>query len=1749
MAKKAILTAGIRFDPKDIDVSAIRKTLVQSVGQAKVAAARAGGGRRGSATAGGQKNIATETKKSIQFLKDYHSQVSQSDKATINYLKLLKQGAGGAEEFGAKIGQITTRFGAYLVSLKALFAIQRAFNESLEFIFKFDDALQDLQKVLKATPQGLEDVTGSLFKLAQATGNSVTQVAESFNVFIRTGQGVTKALEQTNAALIAVNISELNVTDSTKLVTSTMRVFGDELRNEIEALDILSVTADNAATSAGEIGRAVLRSGAAAQAVGVSYRELNAIVAATEEATKLGGARIGSALKTIFARIAANSKQLRDQANALGANIQVGDGVVTVFRKLEKIYGNLNKEQKTQIAQIVSGKRRFTEFNAIISSFGKTEVLLEKQLGAAGTAAAKNEIELQKLSTQATQAAATFAEFISSLTGLGRGAEGIGSIRDLIADTIGIVKLTGDGLNELLNITEQWKVDLFGISSIFKTLIKVGIFAFGIPKLKRIITGFKEFIGLGKLARQSLTQMSTAQGQVLQKVQQTNVARDQSVTKIVQEIRALKEMNAIMGRVVEKQKASAGRGGFFTGLLGRVKSTAAKATTTDSIKAIGAGAVLVGVQVVGDGLRRLGKEFEDQATNAGAANAAMARAGATAAELGTTFALMLGPAKGLIAGLLVFGTQIAINAVKTEKANRAFLDQIEKAEKNVVTFGEASEVGGELAKQAFVELAGSTGEAANAIFSQSVITARALEISKDRFVGLAAQLDRMATTIQAVESRLAGVGRATDLRNELRKAFEDIRRKQLGFQFDIQTGPVSAQFANVKRVIVESKTALESVVGEIQNAADFTFVLNQAQKAHEAALNDTSKTAREIVEEYGLQSQTLLKIIDEQTAAKQVLEDQFSIVSETVDKNQALADALQKTVDRQKAGIETLKKQEKSIEVIDATQRSIERSSKEIERINQQITRSKQQQKELTSQIAEATGIIEKQSKRDLKTISQAVIKYQQIAKEAQNSAKAIEAGIKKTQVGTELSKLELDVRKQMTQQQLNASTLAEKDAVNRKRLVNEELLKLKSLVSERENEIRVLAEREGFLRKAGKFGLAEQVKAARVKLEQAATKELLTLAKKAEIEVDVKLQIQAGEKIKQREQALLDFRLNAIDHILQREEQSAQRRIQFIEELGQTAAGRQFLQEEFRPSQFMEREFGLVGGIIVNELDKATEQAVAGMVERLETLKKSGIDAFQLLQEAQATRAAIEEKIDDATFRKREILINKVKDATDEVAKAEQKLVQERNKLPELNAKVIDAQKNLGTASKGVDDAMTNLRRAMSAASDAQADLAFNTLKAAHDARVATGSLGARGALGGLSSIFNQIVNTANVSGQKLLEIRAQLAKEELSIVQGQFNTVKGLGVEAATASADQFAKIQEGLGVAGAIAGGADVGRFTPDQIGEALKRKDLFEGVERRIAEFGLKELGLSADLLQTTESQMVRLAEISAQTGQAQVNAANSQVLAAQQELIIAEENRAVAKEELKVSINQLAVQESIVAAAHNTARVSALGFDQIALSASKQLSILNENRIATEQLGGLLQTVDNSIKNSTKEIVSSLSAQLAKIGSSLAARSSAGVPIPTVAGGSLNAGEFSGLMSAAKFEKRAMPAGSKLMLANTSETVLTRRQSKNLGLKSLPKRFAANGNAVSTDALTTAVGALINKLNEPGLVNQNINVQVDTERNVNVRGLDAIDGAMRRAFEEKTKQFAPREEQDAIGGIVTGLVEKLSELGVINSRGV
>jgi hypothetical protein len=345
-------------------------------------------------------------------------------------------------------------------------------------------------------------------------------------------------------------------------------------------------------------------------------------------------------------------------------------------------------------------------------------------------------------------------------------------------------------------------------------------------------------------------------------------------------------------------------------------------------------------------------------------------------------------------------------------------------------------------------------------------------------------------------------------------------------------------------------------------------------------------------------------------------------------------------------------------------------------------------------------------------------------------------------------------------------------------------------------------------------------------------------------------------------------------------------------------------------------------------------------------------------------------------------------------------------------------------------------------------------------------------GELNALNNAFVEVLNSANISLEQRISLERQLAEETLNFLQQAKDEIvqAGLGVFGQTGAENQdlgegiaglqfiaetlggsfenFLNLTKGelasvtdvllslpadfrqniLDVLSFLPSTVSIGGFNVDQLSQAIGQ--IGAGVA---PEEGLPSI---EELNGQQVEQLKRLQELALQDAQLQV----SQVISAQKELEAAQEAAEAAEilkerasEELE-NVRDAVLEESAILDLASQKQQELLAGVIAADDRNTLQAIEKEAQLFADQNIEFAKIGDNIVKG----IASLINARLAVIEAASNVAGNAGGHIPNFAGGNLTPGEAAGLLRAASREKRAMPGGAGLAVANTSEAIIPMR---------------------------------------------------------------------------------------------------------------
>lgn len=189
---------------------------------------------------------------------------------------------------------------AAMFVMKPLNAIRDAWASINETLVKTEDAVVSLQRVLNDDSLSNETISGKLYDLAAKYGQTFENANSIAQNFARTGMDWNETIKATEAALLALNVAELDATQASDGMIAIMQQFGYEASNLTGIIDILNKTADNYAVTTDKLLTALQRTGSSAKNANLSLQETVGIVTALSEATGRSGENLGTAVNSLI---------------------------------------------------------------------------------------------------------------------------------------------------------------------------------------------------------------------------------------------------------------------------------------------------------------------------------------------------------------------------------------------------------------------------------------------------------------------------------------------------------------------------------------------------------------------------------------------------------------------------------------------------------------------------------------------------------------------------------------------------------------------------------------------------------------------------------------------------------------------------------------------------------------------------------------------------------------------------------------------------------------------------------------------------------------------------------------------------------------------------------------------------------------------------------------------------------------------------------------------------------------------------------------------------------------------------------------------------------------------------------------------------------------------------------------------------------------------------------------------------------
>ena len=370
-----------------------------------------------------QKHLNFSTDKFGNFNISSFTQSLKMSKTSLTELSasLLSVGNQGANAFQGLANQILnaqkpaltfsgllTKMGTTLannirwqLSSAAINLFTRGIREAWTYTKDMDEALTNIAVVTGKSRKEITAMSDSLNKAARSLKSTGLEMAKSQLIFYQQGDSAELAAEKARITTMAANVSfessAEEMADYLTAIWNSYQVGEDQLESFVDKLSAVGATT---ATSMEELATAMTKVAAAANSVGVTYDQLNATIATISSATRVSAESVGTAMKTIYARMGdlklgkededgLDYGQVSSGLKKMGIDILDAEGNLRDMGKVVEEVGNKwdkwTTAQQQAIVQLMAGKRQYTNLTALFDNWDQYLNNLNTSENAVGT--------------------------------------------------------------------------------------------------------------------------------------------------------------------------------------------------------------------------------------------------------------------------------------------------------------------------------------------------------------------------------------------------------------------------------------------------------------------------------------------------------------------------------------------------------------------------------------------------------------------------------------------------------------------------------------------------------------------------------------------------------------------------------------------------------------------------------------------------------------------------------------------------------------------------------------------------------------------------------------------------------------------------------------------------------------------------------------------------------------------------------------------------------------------------------------------------------------------------------------------------------------------------------------------------------------------------------------------------------------------------------------------------------------------
>lgn len=330
-----------------------------------------------------------------------------------------------------------------------------------------DTDLNDIRIVTNKSADEMERFARQANKAAQSLGAATRDYTQASLIFYQQGLSDEEVNARTNVTLKAANVTGQQASEVSEQLTAVWNGYRVNAEETEAYVDKLAAVGANTASNLEELSTAMSKVASAANTAGVPIDNLNAILSTVISVTREAPETIGTAFKTIFARLGDLSLGGTDEEGIGLGNVSsklkaLGVDVLDIngdMRQMSEIitdvaakWNTWTQAQKQAAAVAMAGKMQYSRLISLFENWDMYTDALNTSQNALGTLQEQQDIYMESTAAHLQKLQSAWDRVSNAMVN----NEGINSVIDAFANAVtgigNFVEAIGDGGTALLGL-------------------------------------------------------------------------------------------------------------------------------------------------------------------------------------------------------------------------------------------------------------------------------------------------------------------------------------------------------------------------------------------------------------------------------------------------------------------------------------------------------------------------------------------------------------------------------------------------------------------------------------------------------------------------------------------------------------------------------------------------------------------------------------------------------------------------------------------------------------------------------------------------------------------------------------------------------------------------------------------------------------------------------------------------------------------------------------------------------------------------------------------------------------------------------------------------------------------------------------------------------------------------------------------------------------------------------------------------